>query len=118
MKRFYFLRHEDVNGYSGIGVVAEGVIFDFGYGAFTWLTDKKTVTVFDDMGDIDFMHGHGGKTDIILEDDDRFKACQQAARDIKQKRKTEERIEEDRKERKNEQARARRAKKKAEGIKA
>lgn len=117
MTRFYFLRHIDMSGYSGTGVVAEGVIFDFGYGAFTWLTNKKTVTVFDNMGDIDFMHGHGGKTDIILENDERFLECETIAKAIKQKRKVEERVEESRKERKREQAKARRAKKKAEAIK-
>lgn len=116
MKKFYFLRHIDVNGYSGTGVVAEGVIFDDGTGAFTWLTPMKTVTTFWDMADIDFMHGHGGKTDVIVEGDDKFEECVEAAKEIKQKRKTEERLEEEKKERRREQAREKRAKKKVEAL--
>jgi len=46
MKKFYLLRHEDVHNNSGTGIVAEGVIFDNGMGAMTWLTDEPTVTTF------------------------------------------------------------------------
>lgn len=67
MRKFYLLRHEDVNGYSGTGVVAEGVIFDDGTGAFTWLTPIKTVTTFWKMADIRKMHGHDGKTEVVIE---------------------------------------------------
>ena len=67
MRKFYLLRHEDVNGHSGTGVVAEGVIFDDGTGAFTWLTPIKTVTTFWKMADIRKMHGHDGKTEVIIE---------------------------------------------------
>lgn len=84
MRKFYFLRHEDVNGFSGTGVVAEGVIFDDGTGAFTWLTPRKTVTTFWDMADIDFMHGHNGKTDVIIEGrDPEYKDCEKKAKAIK-----------------------------------
>ena len=81
MKAFYFLRHEDVNGYSGEGVVAEGVIFDSGAGAFTWLTEYPTVTVFQAITDIKHLHGHKGKTDVVIDgNDDRFETCQEEAR--------------------------------------
>jgi len=73
MKKFYLLRHQDVNGYSGTGVVAEGAIFDDGTGAFTWLTPMKTVTTFWKLKDIMHMHGHDGKTEVVIECDPRFK---------------------------------------------
>ena len=89
MRKFYLLRHEDVNGYSGTGVVAEGVIFDDGTGAFTWLTPMKTVTTFWKMADIRKMHGHDGKTEVIIEGKKAFEACQSAARELKMKQRLE-----------------------------
>lgn len=81
MKSFYFLRHEDVNGHSGEGIVAEGVIFDSGAGALTWLTEFPTVTVFQAITDIMHLHGHEGKTEVVVEgSDDRFEDCREAAR--------------------------------------
>ena len=91
MRKFYLLRHEDVNGYSGTGVVAEGVIFDDGTGAFTWLTPIKTVTTFWKMADIRKMHGHDGKTEVVIEGSNRkkFEDCDAAATVLKTKRRTE-----------------------------
>ena len=85
MRKFYLLRHEDVNGYSGTGVVAEGVIFNDGTGAFTWLTPMKTVTTFWKMADIRKMHGHNGKTEVIIEGKKKFEECQKAAYELKMK---------------------------------
>jgi hypothetical protein len=68
MKTFYLLRHEDVHGNSGIGVVAEGVIFYDGTGAFTWLSEDKTVTTFQSIRSIRKLHSHGGKTEVVIED--------------------------------------------------
>lgn len=89
MRKFYLLRHEDVNGYSGTGVVAEGVIFDDGTGAFTWLTPMKTVTTFWKMADIRKMHGHDGKTEVIIEGNKKFSECQDIAHQLKMKHRLE-----------------------------
>ena len=67
MKTFYLLRHEDVSGTSGAGVVAEGVIFDNGMVAMTWLSKFKTVTMFPDIRTVDKIHSHEGKTELIIE---------------------------------------------------
>ena len=67
MKTFYLLRHEDVHGNSGIGVVAEGIIFDSGMCAMTWLSDIATVTTFRRIQDVNKLHGHDGKTEVIIE---------------------------------------------------
>ena len=92
MRKFYLLRHEDVNGHSGTGVVAEGVIFDDGTGAFTWLTPMKTVTVFMKMADIRLMHGHDGRTEVIVEGKKKFNECQENVRTLKIKQKAERKI--------------------------
>ena len=91
MRKFYLLRHEDVNGHSGTGVVAEGVIFDDGTGAFTWLTPIKTVTTFWKMADIRKMHGHDGKTEVVIEGSNKKKYddCVAAVAELKIKYRTE-----------------------------
>lgn len=99
MKRFYMRRHYDVNKKSGTGVVAEGIVFDDGTGAFTWLTKMKTVTTFWKVDDLKKLHGHNGCTEVIIEgpnNSEKFNACVMEAKSIKAearlaKRKNEER---------------------------
>jgi len=92
MRKFYLLRHEDVNGHSGTGVVAEGVIFDDGTGAFTWLTPMKTVTTFWKMADICKMHGHNGRTEVIIEGKSKFEECQKVVKQLKVKQRAAARL--------------------------
>lgn len=84
MKTFYLLRHEDVNGNSGVGVVAEGVVFDNGQAAMTWLSEFNTVTVFAKVSDIKRLHGHDGKTEVVIEnvkkDAKKFERCKELAK--------------------------------------
>lgn len=92
MKKFYLLRHEDLHKNSGLGVVAEGVIFDNNMGALTWLTDEPTMTAFvHGIQSVKKLHGHGGTTEIIIEgvkkDLKLFEQCQDTVRSLKAKRK-------------------------------
>jgi len=84
MKTFYLLRHEDIHNNSGCGVVAEGVIFDNGQAAMTWLTEYNTVTVFAKIADVKKLHGHEGKTEVIIEnvkkDAKKFEMCKEMAK--------------------------------------
>jgi hypothetical protein len=84
MKTFYLLRHEDVHSNSGTGTVAEGVIFDSGMVALTWLSEIKTVTVFPNIKTVNSLHSHGGKTEVIIQgnkrNEKRFAACKEEAR--------------------------------------
>ncbi len=92
MRKFYFLRNEDVHGNSGTGVVAEGVIFDHGLGALTWLSDELTVAAFfGGIRGVRRLHGHDGKTEVIVEgvkkDAKKFEHCQDVVRGMKSRRK-------------------------------
>ena len=69
MKIFYLNRTEDESGVSGTGRVAQGFIFDNGKVAITWLSDHPSVTVQDNIGEVHAIHGHGGKTEVIMEPD-------------------------------------------------
>ena len=69
MKIFYLNRVEDESGISGTGRVAQGFIFDNGKVAVTWLSEHPSVTVYDNIGEVSAIHGHGGKTEIVMEPD-------------------------------------------------
>lgn len=69
MVRFYLNRLEDATGISGTGRVAEGVIFATGMCAMAWLTNVSSVALYKSIDDVEKIHGHGGKTMIVFEDD-------------------------------------------------
>lgn len=69
MKVFYLKRNEDESGVSGTGRVAQGFIFDNGKVAITWLSEHPSVTIYDNIGEVHAIHGHGGKTEIVMEPD-------------------------------------------------
>ena len=69
MKIFYLRREEDESGISGTGRVAQGFVFDNGKVAVTWLSEHPSVTIYDNIGEVHAIHGHGGKTAIEFEPD-------------------------------------------------
>ena len=69
MKMFYLKRAEDESGVSGTGRVAQGFVFDNGKVAVTWLSEHPSVTVYDNLGEVTAIHGHGGKTGLVMEPD-------------------------------------------------
>ena len=69
MKIFYLKRIEDESGVSGTGRVAQGFIFDNGKVSVTWLSEHPSVTIYDNIGEVRAVHGHGGKTEIVMEPD-------------------------------------------------
>jgi Ca2+-binding RTX toxin-like protein len=68
MRRFHFLRLEDASGVSGIGRVAEGVIFSNGKVAIEWLSNHASTALYDSLSDVEFIHGHQGRTKIVFDD--------------------------------------------------
>jgi len=69
MKIFYLNRKDDESGISGTGRVAQGFVFDNGKVAITWLSEHPSVTVYDSIGEVHAIHGHGGKTEVVMEPD-------------------------------------------------
>jgi hypothetical protein len=62
--RFVLFRHEDESGISGTGLVAEGILFSTGKCAISWLTEYKSIGLYDCIDDLIKIHGHDGKTDV------------------------------------------------------
>lgn len=61
MKRFQFVRNEDVSGVSGTGIVFEGVQFTDGRVAIRWLSKLSTTAIYDNIETLIAIHGHEGK---------------------------------------------------------
>lgn len=69
MKQFYLLRLEDESGVSGTGRVAEGVIFSNGRCALNWLTAYESQAIYPSIDELEAIHGHGGKTKVVYENE-------------------------------------------------
>lgn len=69
MRLFHLQRDEDIHGVSGVGMVAQGVVFDDGRVSMRWVSsDAKTTVMFDSIDDVQEIHGHDGKTKVVFED--------------------------------------------------
>jgi hypothetical protein len=66
VRLFYLDRLEDVSGTSGIGRVAEGVVFSNGWCALTWLTAHTSVAFYPSLTAVESIHGHNGCTRIVF----------------------------------------------------
>lgn len=64
MRTFNVVRHEDVTGVSGIGVVAEGVEFHDGTVAFRWRGLYRSTVLWDSIKGVVAVHGHDGRTEF------------------------------------------------------
>lgn len=72
VRRFVLQRNEDVSGVSGLGVVAEGVLFSSDVAVLQWCGEWPTSVVWHQQGmaSIDKIHGHQGRTQIVWLDDE------------------------------------------------
>ncbi len=63
---FHLNRKEDHTGISGTGIVARGVIFPSGKCVMEWQTKHTSVAAYDSIDEVRAIHGHDGKTEIVL----------------------------------------------------
>lgn len=64
-ERFYLYRQKDETGVSGTGVVADGVKWPDGTVTLRWRGAHPSTVNWGSMGDVLFVHGHGGLTQVI-----------------------------------------------------
>jgi len=65
---FHLERDLDLSGVSGVGVVAEGVEFTDGVVVLRWRSGTATTAVHANLASVQEIHGHGGATRIVFED--------------------------------------------------
>jgi hypothetical protein len=68
MKLFHFYRIEDHSGVSGTGAVVEGVQFTNGWCVLRWISGKSSICFYRSIEDVKAIHGHEGKTEIVVHD--------------------------------------------------
>ena len=68
MRRFSLERIEDATGVSGVGNIAEGILFSDGIVAMRWITEHKSTCVYDSITEVVAIHGHGGRTVVVWQD--------------------------------------------------
>lgn len=66
MKPFHLVRHEDISGISGTGVVAEGVQWSNGQVTLCWRGEHSSVAVWPSLEDAMAIHGHDGATEAVF----------------------------------------------------
>jgi hypothetical protein len=62
MKTFELIRETDVSGVSGVGKVAEGVVFANGLVVIAWCKHIASATTYTSIEDCIAIHGHEGAT--------------------------------------------------------
>lgn len=60
------MRIVDETGISGTGMVARGVIMPSGLAVMEWQTFHSSVAIYKNIADVEAIHGHNGKTQLIL----------------------------------------------------
>jgi hypothetical protein len=68
VKRFELVRHEDITGVTGTGVVAEGVQWSNGQVTVCWRGEHSSIVVWPSMEDAMAIHGHDGATEAVWRD--------------------------------------------------
>lgn len=68
IEHFYLKRNEDASGVSGVGVVARGVVLPSGHCILEWLTFTSSIAIYKNLTDLNEIHSHGGKTEIVMGD--------------------------------------------------
>jgi hypothetical protein len=68
VRRFELRREEDVTGVSGTGTVAGGIVWDDGKVAMRWFTNINSTVLYDSLDDVNYIHGHDGRTKVVMID--------------------------------------------------
>ncbi|WP_254536825.1 hypothetical protein [Halomarina litorea] len=68
-RKFALYRSEDETGVSGTGIVAYGVQFPPPNGkcVVAWTTDVGSLNIYDNIREVQEIHGHEGGTEILWE---------------------------------------------------
>jgi hypothetical protein len=67
-RRFHLQRDDDVTGISGVGAVADGVVWADGAVTIRWRGQHPSTVNWASLADAKAIHGHGGATRFIWDD--------------------------------------------------
>jgi hypothetical protein len=69
-RAFHFERVSDETGVSGTGRVAEGFEFSDGSCVVRWLSHTPSWNIYENIKQVEQIHGHGGKTRLVFDWDE------------------------------------------------
>ena len=72
IRKFHLNRKVDESGVSGTGIVAVGVVLPSGRAIMEWVskrTKANSLGVYDNMEDLEEVHGHDGATEIVYDEE-------------------------------------------------
>lgn len=73
IRKFHLNRERDESGVSGTGIVAVGVVLPSGRAIIEWVskrTKADSLGIYDDIEDVDKVHGHDGATKIVFDEEE------------------------------------------------
>lgn len=68
-RRFMLHRKEDIHDFTGPSVVAYGVEWPDGRCSYRWNSTLATTVAADSIRDVEAIHGHDGKTEVVWLDE-------------------------------------------------
>jgi len=68
MRTFRLHRVEDPSGVSGVGDVAAGVVLPTGRVVLEWSVDVRSIVIYGSVAEVEQIHGHGGKTQVVWDE--------------------------------------------------
>jgi len=89
-KEFFLKRIEDESGISGTGVVARGTVFPSGKVVLEWQTFHTSLCIYQNLSDVEAIHGHNGKTLVVMGSPDEVAKLSATAEKPKRSRKKKE----------------------------
>jgi len=86
IRRFHFVRAEDVSGVSGTGVVGEGCELTNGKIVFSWLSNLGSVAIYDNIKTLMTIHGHEGRGTVEWIDPDPTEEVEEPKKPVRKKK--------------------------------
>lgn len=73
LRKFVLHRHSDISGFSGTGIVAEGVEFTNGRVCMCWLSRQThSLVIHENITEVEHVHGHNGATTVEWIDEEQI----------------------------------------------
>lgn len=71
LQRIQLYREKDHSGVSGVGLIAEGIVFTDGRVAIRWTGDLSSITLHNSIANVERVHGHHGGTHVVFLDQEK-----------------------------------------------
>jgi len=71
LQRIQLYREKYHSGISGVGLIAEGVVFTDGRVVIRWIGEFSSINLHDSVASLERIHGHNGGTQVVYLDQEK-----------------------------------------------